>query len=270
MRVVFQARRRRVDRHQRADPVRPRARGDQLPAPRSTGTSACSPTPAGSRGASASTCARSSSAASIMGSVAMLVAVPFGLGTAIYLSEYAPRRVRRIVKPIIEVLAGIPSVIVGFFVLNFVAPERGQPVLRPAAGRQEHARRRPRHRHPRHPDHGVGLRGRPERGAQLAARGQLRLRRPQGQHGRSASCSRRRCRASSPPSSSPCPGRSARRWSPRWPAGYDGAGPYNGLNPLNPGLSMTGGDDQRRRRHRPDRRAARRSRCCSSSACCCS
>lgn len=59
----------------------------------------------------------------VMGSVAMLVAVPFGLGTAVYLSEYAPRRVRRIVKPVIEILAGIPSVIVGFFVLNLVAPE---------------------------------------------------------------------------------------------------------------------------------------------------
>jgi phosphate transport system permease protein len=59
----------------------------------------------------------------VMGTVAMVVAVPFGLGTAIYLSEYAPRRVRRIVKPIIEVLAGIPSVIVGFFVLNFIAPD---------------------------------------------------------------------------------------------------------------------------------------------------
>ena len=59
----------------------------------------------------------------IMGSVAMLVAVPFGLATAIYLAEYAPRRVRKVVKPVIEVLAGIPSVVVGFFVLNWVAPE---------------------------------------------------------------------------------------------------------------------------------------------------
>jgi phosphate transport system permease protein len=59
----------------------------------------------------------------VMGLVAMLVAVPLGLGTAIYLSEYAPPRVRRIVKPIIEVLAGIPSVIVGYFILSFVAPE---------------------------------------------------------------------------------------------------------------------------------------------------
>ncbi len=59
----------------------------------------------------------------VMGGVAMIVAIPLGLGTAIYLSEYAPRRVRSIVKPVIEVLAGIPSVIVGFFVLNFIAPE---------------------------------------------------------------------------------------------------------------------------------------------------
>ena len=131
---------------------------------------------------SASTCARSSSAASIMGSVAMLVAVPFGLGTAIYLSEYAPRGARRIVKPIIEMLAGIPSVVVGFFVLNWaLAPKLVKPVLRQPPA-QEHARRRPRHRHPRHPDHGVGLRGR-------AALGPDSLREasygsaPAGQHG---------------------------------------------------------------------------------------
>ncbi|MBA3286903.1 MAG: phosphate ABC transporter permease subunit PstC, partial [Acidimicrobiia bacterium] len=54
----------------------------------------------------------------IMSTVAMVVAVPFGLGTAVYLSEYAPRRVRKVVKPVIEVLAGIPSVVVGFFVLK--------------------------------------------------------------------------------------------------------------------------------------------------------
>lgn len=59
----------------------------------------------------------------VIGAVAMVVAVPFGLGTAIYLAEYAPRRVRRILKPIIEVLAGIPSVVVGFFTLRFIAPE---------------------------------------------------------------------------------------------------------------------------------------------------
>ncbi len=59
----------------------------------------------------------------IMGSIAMVVAVPAGLGTAIYLSEYARPRVRSIVKPIIEVLAGIPSVVVGYFALRFIHPQ---------------------------------------------------------------------------------------------------------------------------------------------------
>ena len=68
----------------------------------------------------------------VMGSVAMVVAVPFGLGVAIYLSEYASPRVRRIIKPVVEVLAGIPSVIVGYFVLRFVAPEVVTPIFNPA------------------------------------------------------------------------------------------------------------------------------------------
>ncbi|TKD70129.1 phosphate ABC transporter permease subunit PstC [Pseudalkalibacillus hwajinpoensis] len=54
--------------------------------------------------------------------IAMLVAVPFGLGAAIYLSEYATDRVRRIIKPILEVLAGIPTIVYGFFALTFVTP----------------------------------------------------------------------------------------------------------------------------------------------------
>lgn len=59
----------------------------------------------------------------VMGLIAMIVAVPFGLGAAIYLSEYAPPRVRSVVKPVIEVLAGIPSVVVGYFALRFLGPE---------------------------------------------------------------------------------------------------------------------------------------------------
>jgi phosphate transport system permease protein len=59
----------------------------------------------------------------VMGVVSMLVAIPFGLGTAVYLSEYAPPKVRAVVKPIIEVLAGVPSVIIGYFVLRFIAPD---------------------------------------------------------------------------------------------------------------------------------------------------
>ena len=52
----------------------------------------------------------------------MLVAVPVGLGAAIYLSEYATPRVRRVVKPILEILAGIPTVAIGFFGVSLVTP----------------------------------------------------------------------------------------------------------------------------------------------------
>lgn len=55
--------------------------------------------------------------------IGLLVAVPFGLGSAIYLSEYASPRVRRILKPAVEVLAGIPTIVFGFFALTFVSPE---------------------------------------------------------------------------------------------------------------------------------------------------
>lgn len=54
--------------------------------------------------------------------IAMLVALPIGLASAIFLSEYASDRVRRIVKPILEVLAGIPTIVYGFFALTFVTP----------------------------------------------------------------------------------------------------------------------------------------------------
>ncbi|HET9323937.1 MAG TPA: phosphate ABC transporter permease subunit PstC [Gaiellaceae bacterium] len=53
---------------------------------------------------------------------ASLVCIPFGLGSAIYLSEYARARTRRILKPALEVLAGIPTVVYGYFALTFVAP----------------------------------------------------------------------------------------------------------------------------------------------------
>lgn len=55
--------------------------------------------------------------------VAMVVAMPVGLGAAIYLSEYARPRVRRVLKPVLEILAGIPSVVLGFFALTFISPE---------------------------------------------------------------------------------------------------------------------------------------------------
>jgi phosphate transport system permease protein len=52
----------------------------------------------------------------------MLFAIPVGLGAAIYLSEYAQPRVRKIVKPVLEVLAGIPTVAIGFFGVSLVTP----------------------------------------------------------------------------------------------------------------------------------------------------
>jgi phosphate transport system permease protein len=55
--------------------------------------------------------------------IAILVAVPIGLGSAVYLSEYASPRVRKTVKPILEVLVGVPTVVFGYFALAFVTPE---------------------------------------------------------------------------------------------------------------------------------------------------
>jgi phosphate transport system permease protein len=53
----------------------------------------------------------------------MVFAIPIGLGAAIYLSEYAKPRVRKVVKPALEVLAGIPTVAIGFFAVAFITPE---------------------------------------------------------------------------------------------------------------------------------------------------
>ena len=58
----------------------------------------------------------------LIAGVAMVVATPLGLGAAIYLSEFANPRLRRMLKPIIEVLAGIPSVVLGFFALVWISP----------------------------------------------------------------------------------------------------------------------------------------------------
>jgi phosphate transport system permease protein len=55
--------------------------------------------------------------------IALVVAVPLGLLSAIYLAEYASPRVRRLVKPILEVLAGVPTIVLGFFALSFFTPE---------------------------------------------------------------------------------------------------------------------------------------------------
>lgn len=59
----------------------------------------------------------------IVTAIAMAVAVPIGMGAAVYLSEYARPGVRSVLKPALEILAGIPSVVLGFFALTFIAPE---------------------------------------------------------------------------------------------------------------------------------------------------
>lgn len=58
----------------------------------------------------------------MISTIAMLVALPLGLATAIYLSEYASPRARGIIKPTLEVLAGIPTVVYGYFALTFMTP----------------------------------------------------------------------------------------------------------------------------------------------------
>ncbi|MGH2357834.1 MAG: PstC family ABC transporter permease, partial [Candidatus Limnocylindria bacterium] len=64
----------------------------------------------------------------IIALIGMLVATPLGLGAAIYLSEYASLRVRRVIKPILEILAGIPSVVLGYFALGFLSPTIVDPL----------------------------------------------------------------------------------------------------------------------------------------------
>jgi phosphate transport system permease protein len=64
----------------------------------------------------------------LIAGIAMLVAAPLGLGAGIYLSEYASTRSRRILKPVVEVLASIPSVVLGFFALTWLSPNIVQPL----------------------------------------------------------------------------------------------------------------------------------------------
>ncbi|MGA0894740.1 MAG: phosphate ABC transporter permease subunit PstC [Ilumatobacteraceae bacterium] len=65
----------------------------------------------------------------IVSAVAMIVAAPLGLGSAVFLSEYASPRVRRVLKPVLEVLAGVPSVVFGFFALRVLGPDLLQPLF---------------------------------------------------------------------------------------------------------------------------------------------
>jgi len=62
--------------------------------------------------------------------IGMVVAIPLGLGSAVYLSEYATPRIRRIFKPVLEVLVGVPTIVFGFFALAFVTPEVLQGIFK--------------------------------------------------------------------------------------------------------------------------------------------
>ena len=66
----------------------------------------------------------------LVAAIALAIAIPLGLLAAVLLAEYASPRVRNIVKPILETIAGVPTIVLGFFGLNFIAPQ----VLRPLLG----------------------------------------------------------------------------------------------------------------------------------------
>lgn len=65
----------------------------------------------------------------LIAGIAALIALPVGLASAIYLSEYASPRTREIIKPILEILAGIPTVVYGYFALVFVTPYLLRPIF---------------------------------------------------------------------------------------------------------------------------------------------
>jgi phosphate transport system permease protein len=65
----------------------------------------------------------------LVAGIAMLVAVPLGLLAAVLLAEYASNRVRNVIKPLLETIAGIPTIVLGFFAINFLAPRILQPIF---------------------------------------------------------------------------------------------------------------------------------------------
>jgi len=70
----------------------------------------------------------------LVSAIAMVVAAPIGLASAIFLAEYASPRTRSIVKPILEILAGIPSIVLGFFAIAVISPEVVQRINPQAPG----------------------------------------------------------------------------------------------------------------------------------------
>ena len=67
----------------------------------------------------------------LVSAIALVIAIPLGLLAAMLLAEYATPRVRTVVKPILETIAGFPTIVLGFFGLNFIAPQLLRPILGP-------------------------------------------------------------------------------------------------------------------------------------------
>lgn len=65
----------------------------------------------------------------LVAGIALIIAVPLGLLSAALLSDYAPPRVRTVIKPILETIASIPTIVLGFFAINFVSPQLLRPLL---------------------------------------------------------------------------------------------------------------------------------------------
>ena len=133
----------------------------------------------------------------LISAIAMAVALPTGLLSAIYLSEYAPDGVRRVVKPMLEILAGVPTVVYGYFALTL---RHAAPAALAARARRLQ-RAQPGHRDGHH-DPAAGLlavRGRDARRAARPARGRLRARRDAHADGAAGGRAGGASRASPPP-----------------------------------------------------------------------
>ncbi len=90
--------------------------------------------------------------------IAMVIATPLGLGAAMYLSEYASPKTRRRLKPILETLAGIPSVVLGYFALQVINPTIVQNLFRRHEHLHDHGCRH-RRGHPHDPARRLGRGG---------------------------------------------------------------------------------------------------------------
>lgn len=70
----------------------------------------------------------------LVAGIALAIAIPLGLLAAVYLAEYASLRVRNAVKPLLETIAGIPTIVLGFFAINFITPNVLKPIFQDEIG----------------------------------------------------------------------------------------------------------------------------------------